>query len=387
MPTLPNMGLVLPTDHGSEDVWDTILDTLFGLVDSHDHTSGKGVQVPAAGLDINADLPFNSGGNYYAATGLKAVDFQPVLNSTTTGYACALFVDSSNNELYWRTAGGVNVKVTDVASLNVSAFTGGIGGDYSSIGALLDYDDASDTYRLRQQSSLGVRQFAKVSTADLKLYEYQAAGVGAVPANAVTVKSPAALASGYTVTLPTALPAAASVVMMSTAGVLSVPQTAVALPTNCNITLAGTGYVQHGDRSTDQVFVPYISSGAPTYSTNMTGGSDLGVILPAGTTNYVRLEGLQKDQRVKSVTVYGAGQLTGGATTATYDVVRQSGLTPAAPVSLLSAPTSSAATSVTLTLSGGGWTTLPYDMLLLKITIPAAVTFGFYSLSVTYDRQ
>jgi hypothetical protein len=132
MPTLPNMGLITPTGHGSEDVWDTILESLFTLVDEHDHSSGKGVKVPSSGLNINADVAWNSGGTYYAITGIKALDFQPSLDSAMSAFACALYVDSDDNELYWRTAGGVNVRVTDTNSLNVGSFTGGIGGDYAT---------------------------------------------------------------------------------------------------------------------------------------------------------------------------------------------------------------------------------------------------------------
>ena len=44
--TTPLMGLTLPVDKGSVDVWDSILDTAFGLIDGHDHTTLKGAQVP-----------------------------------------------------------------------------------------------------------------------------------------------------------------------------------------------------------------------------------------------------------------------------------------------------------------------------------------------------
>ena len=46
----PNMGLVLPTDGGSDNVWDTILDTVFGLIDSHGHVAGQGVPIVSAAL-------------------------------------------------------------------------------------------------------------------------------------------------------------------------------------------------------------------------------------------------------------------------------------------------------------------------------------------------
>lgn len=228
----PNMGITQPVDHGSADLWGQILNTALDTIDAHDHTTGKGVKVPAAGLRINADVPWSDAGTPYAITGAKAVDFAAVASTAVTGYALAFFVSDGTgglaaNELYWRTSGGTNVRVTSGAALNVAAFVGGIGGDYSAVGALVDYDDASDTYRFRQEQAASVRQYGKVSHGDLRLFEYRAAPNPTVPTNAVTLKSPAALAASYDVTWPTAVPGAAAFLQMSTAGVLSATNTLV----------------------------------------------------------------------------------------------------------------------------------------------------------------
>lgn len=221
MPTTANMGLVMPTEGGDSDIWDTILNTLFGLVDAHDHTTGKGVKVPSAGLKINADVSWSFSGTNYAITDAKAIDFTPLAATAMTSYSSALFANSSDsNNLYYRNSAGTNVKITDGSTLNVS-IVGGIGGDYSSISALLDYDDATDTYRFRQETSAAVRQFAKLSSADVQLFEYKAAGDPTVPTNSVKLKSPAALAASYSVVFPAAVPAAKSAVQVSTAGVLT----------------------------------------------------------------------------------------------------------------------------------------------------------------------
>jgi hypothetical protein len=224
MPTA-NLGLTLPVSHGSPDVWDAILEDVFGLIDEHDHSPGKGVKVPSAGLNIDDDVPWNSGGTYYALTGVKALDFQPGDPDDVTGYAGALFVSEDDNELYWRTTGGTNVQITDGATLNIAAFSGGIGGDYSVVTALLDYDDATDTYRFRQELSASVRQYAKIGVADIILREYDAAGDATVPTHAITIKSPDALAAAYSLTLPTGVPANQSLVQMSSAGELSASNT------------------------------------------------------------------------------------------------------------------------------------------------------------------
>lgn len=214
MPTTANMSMVLPTEDASADVWDLLLNAALTLNDAHDHTTGKGVRVPSAGLNINADLAFGS----FSITAMRALDFTPAAASTVTSYSSALFANSDDaNNLYYRNSSGVNVKITDGSTLNVS-IVGGIGGDYSSISALLDYDDASDTYRFRQETSASVRQYAKVSMADLVIREYDPAGDASVPANTITIKSPDALAASYSITLPAAVPATRSVLMMAATG-------------------------------------------------------------------------------------------------------------------------------------------------------------------------
>jgi hypothetical protein len=228
MPTTANMSLILPTEGGSADVWDTLLNAALTLVDSHDHTAGKGVQVPSAGLKINADIAWSFAGTSYAITGAKAIDFAPAAAAGMTSYASALFVNSSDaNNLYFRNESGTNVKITDGSTINVS-IVGGIGGDYASISALVDYVDSSDTYRFRQQTATLVRQYAKMESADLALYEYLAAGATPVPPRAVTLKSPASLAAAYSLTMPAALPGAAALIQTSTVGVLSASNTLTA---------------------------------------------------------------------------------------------------------------------------------------------------------------
>jgi hypothetical protein len=227
MPTTPNMLLVMPTEGGSNDIWDTILNTLFGVVDTHDHTTGKGVKVPSAALKIDADVSWASGGSNYAITDIKAFDFIAATAASVAGYAGALFVNGDDvNNLYFRTVGGVNVKITDGATLNVS-IVGGIGGDYSTVGALLDYDDATDTYRFRQETAAAVRQFAKVSMADLIIREYDPAGDASVPVETVTVKSPDALAASYELTLLTALPVGARAMQVDNTGAITASNTFV----------------------------------------------------------------------------------------------------------------------------------------------------------------
>lgn len=222
----PNMGLVLPTDHGSADVWDTILDTIFSTIDSHDHTTGKGVKIPAAALNINADISWSSGGTSHSITDLVAVDFKPSPSSAVTALAGAFFVSDGTggltlNELYYRTVSGSNVKFTAGAALNVTPFSGGIGGDYASVAALEIFDDATDSYWFQQQVGSSVRQYARMRCSDVDLFEFKAAPTAGVPTNRVRLASPAALAASYALTMPAALPSSRALLSVDATGAVA----------------------------------------------------------------------------------------------------------------------------------------------------------------------
>lgn len=220
----PNMGLALPVDHGSADAWDTILDAVFGLVDAHDHTAGKGVLVPMAALNVNADLLFSAAGVSRAITSLRAIDFSPQPAAGMAALAGAFFLSDgssglSANELYYRTTAGVNVKFTSGSALNVAGFAGGIGGDYAAAGALVVFDDATDAYWFQQQLGASVRQYARMRSADLDLFEYKAQPAAGVPTNRVRLASPTALAASYALTLPPAAPSSTLPLEFTAAGV------------------------------------------------------------------------------------------------------------------------------------------------------------------------
>jgi hypothetical protein len=209
------MGMVLPDDHGSLEVWGLLVNAALTTNDAHDHTPGKGVLIPAAALNINGDVSWSSGGTSRSITDLKAIDFIPSAAAGMTALAGAFFVSDgtgglSANELYYRTTAGTNVKFTSGAALNVAAFTGGIGGDYSAAGALVVFDDATDSYWFQQQVGTGVRQYARMRNADIDFYEFKANPTAGVPTNRVRLKSPAALAASYDLTMPAALQAAGS---------------------------------------------------------------------------------------------------------------------------------------------------------------------------------
>lgn len=305
MTTTPNMGLILPTDHGSADTWDVILDAVFASIDSHDHSTGKGVRVPTSGLNINSDLSFSPVGVPFAVRDLLAVDFAAVAASSITGYAGALFLNSADNELYWRTTSGSNVKVTSGASLNVSQFTGGIGGDYSAVGALASFDDATDSYWFQQQGS--PRPWARLRAGDIDIYE-----TAASITNRVRLKSPSALAASYALTMPVALPGSTVLVQVDAAGNISLSNTIVndvtlsgnaVLAANKSITLSGFGRYKQAQYSIPRVLSINSPSNVQAGSVGFTAGA-AGVSLGNNSIVYFQLPDIPSFCRLVSVLVY-----------------------------------------------------------------------------------
>jgi hypothetical protein len=211
------MALVLPTEGSDDGEWDLYLNAALELVDAHDHSTGKGVKVKTNGLDIDADLSMASGGEYSAITNAKAVDFQPQAAAALAAFAGALFTNSDDsNNLYFRTQAGTNVRITNGAVLDTTT-SGGIGGDYSSVPAELNFVDASKTYTFKSSAA---GNWSRLQSGPVRIAEF-----ATTVANYVELASPAALASNYTVTFPAAVPASTSLVQMSSAGVLTASPT------------------------------------------------------------------------------------------------------------------------------------------------------------------
>jgi len=115
--TTPNMNLVIPevgVTVGPD--WANEINTAFSGVDAHDHTTGKGVQIPTAGISINANLTFNSN----AATSLSFVGFTDqgsdpaTLRSIYTKSGELYYQDSASNVIQITSGGAINVATGQV---------------------------------------------------------------------------------------------------------------------------------------------------------------------------------------------------------------------------------------------------------------------------------
>lgn len=324
--TTANIGLSKPTLAGDSSTWDDQLNASLDLIDTHNHTTGAGVQIPAGGLNLTTDLTLNG---TCALTNTKALAFTTQASYTVSK---SLWVKTSDGELYWRNASGTDVKMTSGGTLNI-AIAGGIVGDYAASAAAVYYDDSAQAYRFLEAAP-SPNSWSRVQCGDLDLYEH-ASGI----ANRVRISSPVGLAASYALTLPAALPGSTQLLQVSSAGAITASNTvgnAVTLSSslsvgttlgvtglitasagltagnNQDITLQGTGVLKHGS------IISVVSS---------LGGSGAGFTPSAGyvvssgaNTWYVPVD-LDEGERLTALSyaVYGDGAADVTVTVTAYD--------------------------------------------------------------------
>lgn len=199
----PNMGLTSPDIGGDPGTWGTLINANNVIVDDHNHAAGNGVLVPAAGLDIDDDLDFQS----HLIENITGAIFT---TSASPGNH-SVWVKTSTGDLYYTNGSGAQVQVTSGSTINVSV-VGGITGDYASVSASFYYDDSGKTYRALQAAPLP-NNWASLSVGDIDIYPKTSGAT-----HYTRLSAHAALGANYTLTLPDVLPANDSLVVTSDAG-------------------------------------------------------------------------------------------------------------------------------------------------------------------------
>lgn len=201
--TTPNMLLVVPTV-GQElgPLYATEINSDLSLVDSHDHSPGKGVQVTPDGLAITSDLPFQSNN----ATQLRTTRFsvQSAVLSLGTDLNCLYDV---NGDLYFNDGVGNQIRITSSGGVN-----GAIGNITNLVPpAALTYVSATPAFVATASPTVP----ADLDGGSLTVRENVANSKG------VTFEAPSGLPADYSLTLPSTLPGSSKIVRFDNSGNIS----------------------------------------------------------------------------------------------------------------------------------------------------------------------
>lgn len=195
--TLPTVGVTAGPAYASQ------INAALEVVDRHDHSTGSGVQITPAGLNINANLSFNEND----ATDLRTARFisQPsALTGASPDLSCLYVV---GDDLYYNDGAGNQIALTIGGS--IAGATGNITGLVAP---------AAVTY-----TSGGSPNYKFISTAtesaNIDAASYLMRNPGVTATYALTLQAPT-LSNNYSITLP-ALPGAASFLQIDSSGVIT----------------------------------------------------------------------------------------------------------------------------------------------------------------------
>lgn len=249
MATTPNMNLDLPVagpGGTAGPLYATKNNTAFTDVDSHDHTSGKGVKVPSAGININADLEFNDN----SAIELYSAAFTSQ-GATISGNSRIYVV---GGDLYYNNSSGTAVRITNGTALDIAS-AGGISGDYGVGGSEIQYSDVLKQYSVKQSETVT----ANLLCGPISIYDNNSGS------NFTKLQiDDSTQTSNLTLTLPPSLPTATAPVVLSSAGVLS----------------AGSGLVSGSSSLLNIGLTTSVASNALTIAVKNASGSDASATSP-----------------------------------------------------------------------------------------------------------
>lgn len=200
----PNMNLTIPIPgQESGPAWASDINGSLTLIDSHDHSPGKGVPITPNGLNINANLTLQ--GNFITNLGGGFFTAQSADPSTNAS------IYSKGVDLYYKDGNGNVIQITA---------SGGVAGTPGSIANLTapasaSFVSASGTFVWQQSTNTAANM--DEATAILRY-------PGSYPAPSgvyIALQVPSSIASGYAITLPTGVPSSTSFMSMDSSGNLA----------------------------------------------------------------------------------------------------------------------------------------------------------------------
>lgn len=284
----PNMSLVVPAV-GSEPspTWAQDLNADLSILDGHNHSVGSGVQIQPNGININADLSFNSNN----ATALRTTRFTTQLSPIPNTGVDVGEVYVSGNELYYNdVTGGHQVQITTNGSVNAGA--GSITG--------LPSGTASASF----SAGTFVWQSATSTAANMDFGSAIMRNSGA-SSKSLTLQPPAAMAANIVETLP-AIPSSQSFMTIDPSGNMS-----------------GYASINQGISRSNQVAVgQQISSSCGSFSTTSTTAVDVtNLTVTITTSGRPVFIGLQATNSGGNIQI--ASTISGGSTCqATFQFLR-----------------------------------------------------------------
>lgn len=208
------MGLVVP-GVGTEQspAWATDLNSSLDIIDAHDHSPGKGVQVTPAGINISSDLSFNGNNQTLIRSSRYAPQASPLSGSLDLGCTYVSGVD-----LYYNDENGNQIQITKNGS--IAGTSGSIANLTSPASA--SYVSGSQTFVWQSNTNTA----AAMDNGPVTIRKLTASSPG------ITLEAPSSISGNYTLTLPPAPPSVNSVLVMDNSGNV----TTTAVPDSLTIT-------------------------------------------------------------------------------------------------------------------------------------------------------
>lgn len=293
----PNMNLVLPTvgvTPGPQ--YATNLNASLTIIDQHDHTSGNGVPIPSAGININADLGFNSYNAVDMRTSRYTSQIAPLADPLDI-----ICVYAVAGDLYFNDGVGNQVRITQ---------SGGVAGSPGSIANLVSpasasYLTLSGTFVWESDANVP----ALMDNGSVIVREPVANGNGA------TIKVAAGLAGNYNLILPQ-LPASQKIMTLDASGNLSAPYdvdgSSIVISSNL-LTVGPTG-ITTSMIAAGAVTEPKLANASVSTRTFVAGAITTTAIDNGAVTPQKRSTAIQAQSSFNTATTSASGQISLAAT-------------------------------------------------------------------------
>jgi hypothetical protein len=349
----PNMNLPVPVvgqETGPE--WATDINNCMSSIDSHDHSAGRGVPITPDGLNISSDLPYNSNN----LTLVRSVRFSP---NPSIGVSDLDALYCEGVDLYYVDGNGNQVRITQ---------SGSVAGTPGSIANLVSPASASYV----SANSKFVWQSDTNTSADM---DFGSAILRNDTANSkgLTLQPPAAMASDYSITLPT-LPGSSSLVTMNGSGVMSTATqiTNAQLPALNYAVSSSCGNFSHNGGFTDvtNLSVTITTAGRPVFvgliDDGTGNGSNFGASTTTGSTGAVTLEASLQILNGSTVIL----ETTSGGSQYSASGISLSTLFPVAGVATVDYNAGTGSNTYTVKLSSGGTNAFVNNAVLIAYELP-----------------